>query len=301
MPHSADVCARDLAYRGSMSTDALDPEAAAGRRAGELRALDTPRDGVPPVVATPHALAAASPRFAPAPGRSPSTPSAPPATATGSARSSCSSAARAPAPCCSTRPPCPTSAPSARPSRTRSGCCTRPRRTCRAWRTSACGRAGSSTPSSAPGSPASSASASRPSSRSCSGLSLAKEHSAVDWSIRPLPEPWLRYAALDVEVLVELRDVLAAELERQGKLGWALRGVRRARRRAAPPHPAVDPWRRTSRHAPGAHPPPAGRRPGAVAGPRRARPGAGRLPGPDHPRRLDRRGGAGHAADQARR
>ena len=42
------------------------------------------------------------------------------------------------------------------------------------------------------------------------GLGLAKEHSAVDWSTRPLPEDWLRYAALDVEVLVEVRDILAA-------------------------------------------------------------------------------------------
>ena len=47
------------------------------------------------------------------------------------------------------------------------------------------------------------------------GLSLAKEHSAVDWSTRPLPEPWLRYAALDVEVLVELRDRLEAEIRRR--------------------------------------------------------------------------------------
>ncbi|MDP3973005.1 MAG: ribonuclease D, partial [Candidatus Nanopelagicales bacterium] len=38
------------------------------------------------------------------------------------------------------------------------------------------------------------------------GLTLAKEHSAADWSRRPLPEPWLRYAALDVELLIELRD-----------------------------------------------------------------------------------------------
>jgi ribonuclease D len=77
------------------------------------------------------------------------------------------------------------------------------------------------------------------------GLSLAKEHSAVDWSVRPLPEPWLRYAALDVEVLVELRDVLAAELERQGKLGWALEEFA-AIAAAAPLTPRNDPWRRTS-------------------------------------------------------
>jgi len=77
------------------------------------------------------------------------------------------------------------------------------------------------------------------------GLSLAKEHSAVDWSIRPLPEPWLRYAALDVEVLVELRDVLAAELDRQHKLEWA-RQEFAAVAATPPPPPRVDPWRRTS-------------------------------------------------------
>ncbi len=48
------------------------------------------------------------------------------------------------------------------------------------------------------------------------GLGLAKEHSAVDWSTRPLPADWLRYAALDVEVLVELRDCLAERLEDAG-------------------------------------------------------------------------------------
>ncbi|GAB4096370.1 HRDC domain-containing protein [Brachybacterium horti] len=53
------------------------------------------------------------------------------------------------------------------------------------------------------------------------GLSLAKEHSAADWSKRPLPESWLVYAALDVEVLVEVRDVLAARLREAGKEQWA--------------------------------------------------------------------------------
>ena len=42
------------------------------------------------------------------------------------------------------------------------------------------------------------------------GRRMRKEHSAVDWSTRPLPAPWLEYAALDVEVLIELRDALAA-------------------------------------------------------------------------------------------
>ena len=77
------------------------------------------------------------------------------------------------------------------------------------------------------------------------GLSLAKEHSAVDWSTRPLPEDWLRYAALDVEVLVDLRNALADLLQKQGKLEWAEQEFA-AIAAAAPPPPRVDPWRRTS-------------------------------------------------------
>lgn len=77
------------------------------------------------------------------------------------------------------------------------------------------------------------------------GLVLEKGHSAADWSTRPLPEPWLRYAALDVEVLIELRDALETELDRQGKLGWA-REEFAAIAAAPPPAPRADPWRRTS-------------------------------------------------------
>jgi ribonuclease D len=77
------------------------------------------------------------------------------------------------------------------------------------------------------------------------GLSLEKGHSAADWSTRPLPEPWLRYAALDVEVLVELRDVLAAQLDEQGKRGWAEQEFAAIAAATSPP-PRVDPWRRTS-------------------------------------------------------
>jgi len=77
------------------------------------------------------------------------------------------------------------------------------------------------------------------------GYALEKGHSAVDWSTRPLPEPWLRYAALDVELLVDLRDALEDELREQGKLEWALEEF--AAIAAAPPAaPRVDPWRRTS-------------------------------------------------------
>ncbi|MFP3987309.1 ribonuclease D [Streptomyces sp. E11-3] len=77
------------------------------------------------------------------------------------------------------------------------------------------------------------------------GYVLEKGHSAVDWSTRPLPEPWLRYAALDVELLVDLRDALEKELDRQGKLEWA-REEFDAIASAPPPPPRKDPWRRTS-------------------------------------------------------
>ena len=77
------------------------------------------------------------------------------------------------------------------------------------------------------------------------GYSLQKGHSAADWSTRPLPEEWLVYAALDVEVLVDLREVLAAILEEQGKTEWA-RQEFAAILDAGPPAPKADPWRRTS-------------------------------------------------------
>ncbi len=77
------------------------------------------------------------------------------------------------------------------------------------------------------------------------GLSLEKGHGAADWSRRPLPDDWLVYAALDVEVLAELRDVLAAMLAEQGKLEWA-RQEFEAVRTAGPPAPRAEPWRRTS-------------------------------------------------------
>ena len=50
---------------------------------------------------------------------------------------------------------------------------------------------------------------------------LAKEHSAADWSTRPLPEAWLNYAALDVDVLHELKAEVEKLLSQQGKLEWA--------------------------------------------------------------------------------
>ncbi|HVQ18937.1 MAG TPA: ribonuclease D [Actinomycetes bacterium] len=77
------------------------------------------------------------------------------------------------------------------------------------------------------------------------GYQLEKGHAAVDWSTRPIPDDWLRYAALDVEILVELRDALAAELVDAGKDEWARQEFASV---ASAPTTKVrqDPWRRTS-------------------------------------------------------
>ncbi len=77
------------------------------------------------------------------------------------------------------------------------------------------------------------------------GMSLAKGHGAADWSRRPLPEAWLEYAALDVEVLIELRTELHSRLVEAGKWAWAEQEFTAVRDAPAPP-PRVDPWRRTS-------------------------------------------------------
>ena len=77
------------------------------------------------------------------------------------------------------------------------------------------------------------------------GVSLAKEHSAADWSVRPLPQEWLTYAALDVELLVELRDRIYQILQETKKLPWALEEFA-AILKAPPAPPRQDPWRRTS-------------------------------------------------------
>ena len=77
------------------------------------------------------------------------------------------------------------------------------------------------------------------------GVVLAKEHSAADWSTRPLPQEWLTYAALDVELLVELRDAMYEILQSAGKLEWAEQEFASILK-APPPPPRVDPWRRTS-------------------------------------------------------
>ncbi|NCD19170.1 MAG: ribonuclease D [Actinobacteria bacterium] len=76
-------------------------------------------------------------------------------------------------------------------------------------------------------------------------LELAKEHSAADWSVRPLPVGLLNYAALDVELLLELRDRLADHLEEAGKAEWAQQEFD-ALLDEPTTVPSLEPWRRTS-------------------------------------------------------
>ena len=109
------------------------------------------------------------------------------------------------------------------------------------------------------------------------GLSLAKEHSAVDWSTRPLPEPWLRYAALDVEVLVDLRNLMGVDLARQGKAGWA-REEFEALLQFTGPGPEGRPLAAHLGHAPRAPAPGCRGGPRAVGDARPHRPRARRLP-----------------------
>ncbi|WP_280215956.1 ribonuclease D [Nocardia cyriacigeorgica] len=77
------------------------------------------------------------------------------------------------------------------------------------------------------------------------GRALRKGHGAADWSTRPLPEAWLNYAALDVELLLELRESVAIALHQQGKTEWAAQEFEHVRL-TEPPAPKADRWRRTS-------------------------------------------------------
>ena len=94
------------------------------------------------------------------------------------------------------------------------------------------------------------------------GITLAKAHSASDWSTRPLPQSWLEYAALDVEHLVDVRDALVAELAEQGKTEFAAEEFRAVLDRnaqaaaggsvAPPQRTAHRPWSQSPRGRAGA-------------------------------------------------
>ncbi|ROQ64311.1 ribonuclease D [Rathayibacter sp. PhB152] len=77
------------------------------------------------------------------------------------------------------------------------------------------------------------------------GIHLAKEHSAADWSTRPLPQSWLVYAAKDVELLPDLRDRMAEMLVEARKTRIAREEFEATLARQPKPVPA-EPWRRLS-------------------------------------------------------
>lgn len=77
------------------------------------------------------------------------------------------------------------------------------------------------------------------------GIHLKKEHSAADWSTRPLPESWLTYASLDVELLVDVRDAMDVMLRESGKRDIAQEEFEATLAKPEKP-PLVEPWRRIS-------------------------------------------------------
>lgn len=77
------------------------------------------------------------------------------------------------------------------------------------------------------------------------GIHLAKEHSAADWSTRPLPQAWLVYAALDVELLVDLKEKLERVLAAAGKTEIAEQEFHAVLERDLTPV-RLEPWRRLS-------------------------------------------------------
>ena len=81
-------------------------------------------------------------------------------------------------------------------------------------------------------------------------LQLAKEHSAVDWSIRPLRPEWITYAALDVDILLDIRNAVEILLIEQNKLKWAEQDfasiLKNYESYEFSDMPKPDRWRRTS-------------------------------------------------------
>ena len=81
-------------------------------------------------------------------------------------------------------------------------------------------------------------------------LQLAKEHSAVDWSIRPLRPEWITYAALDVDILLDIRNAVEKLLIEQNKLKWAEQDfasiLKNYESYEFSDMPKPDRWRRTS-------------------------------------------------------
>lgn len=76
-------------------------------------------------------------------------------------------------------------------------------------------------------------------------VQLAKEHSNSDWSARPLAPELLSYAALDVELLIDLREVQQERLEKAGRMEWMVQECQYLLD-APPKPPNPQPWRKVA-------------------------------------------------------
>jgi len=76
------------------------------------------------------------------------------------------------------------------------------------------------------------------------GLHLEKSNRLTDWLRRPLKPAQLEYAASDVANLLEIHDLLVAQLEKLARLDWALDECEIVRTRPHGPKPPDDAWMR---------------------------------------------------------
>ena len=74
------------------------------------------------------------------------------------------------------------------------------------------------------------------------GVQLDKSSQLTDWTRRPLPDADLRYAASDVDHLLELRDTLVGRLGERGRLEWAEEEIERLRSKDRTPPDADTLW-----------------------------------------------------------
>lgn len=77
------------------------------------------------------------------------------------------------------------------------------------------------------------------------GVDLDKKHQRADWSMRPLTEDMLRYAATDTHYLIELSEKLQKELEEKDRWSWAQEEFARLEEiRWREPEPVVEGFRK---------------------------------------------------------
>ncbi len=76
------------------------------------------------------------------------------------------------------------------------------------------------------------------------GVHLAKSNRLTDWLSRPLKPGQLEYAAADVARLLEIQDLIVAQLNEKSRLQWALDECEIVRTKPHGPRPADEAWMR---------------------------------------------------------